>query len=40
MKRMLYSTVASVAMLIAFTGIYPASWMLWYEPEMPEELKM
>ncbi|AEG16104.1 hypothetical protein Desku_2579 [Desulfofundulus kuznetsovii DSM 6115] len=38
-KHWFLGLVATVAMVVAATGIYPASWGLWYQPEVPEELR-
>ncbi|NHM27396.1 cyclic lactone autoinducer peptide [Desulfofundulus sp. TPOSR] len=39
LKHWFLGLVATVAMVVAATGIYPASWLTWYQPEVPEELR-
>ncbi|SHE59939.1 cyclic lactone autoinducer peptide [Desulfofundulus australicus DSM 11792] len=39
LKHWLLGAVATLAMVMAATGIYPASWVTWYQPEVPEELR-
>lgn len=38
-KHWLMGIAASVAMLVASTGVYPASILFWYQPEVPPELR-
>lgn len=38
MKKHLLSMVVCLACLVAYTGIYPASWFHLHQPEAPEEL--
>lgn len=33
------SIIAAVAMVVASTGVYPASAGFWYQPEIPPELR-
>ncbi|MDK2887139.1 MAG: hypothetical protein PWP72_16 [Thermoanaerobacter sp.] len=39
LKHRFLGLVASVAMMVAAAGILPASWLAWYQPEVPEELR-
>jgi cyclic lactone autoinducer peptide len=38
-KRWLLVLVANMAAFVAVLGIQPTSWGVWYQPEVPEELK-
>ncbi|MEW6275554.1 MAG: cyclic lactone autoinducer peptide [Bacillota bacterium] len=38
-KHWLMGIVATVAMVVASTGVYPASAWFWYQPELPPELR-
>ena len=38
MKRFLLNLCVSLALVISYIGIYPASWSAGYQPEVPEEL--
>jgi cyclic lactone autoinducer peptide len=38
-KHWLMSITATLAIVVASTGIYPASAWLWYQPEVPPELR-
>lgn len=39
LKHWLLGIVASVAMIVASTGAYPASIFFWYQPKLPPELR-
>jgi len=39
LKHWLMGIAAAVAMFVASTGVYPASTWLWYQPELPPELR-
>ncbi|MEW6697870.1 MAG: cyclic lactone autoinducer peptide [Bacillota bacterium] len=36
-KSWFFGLIASIAMLVASTGVYPASWGLWYQPKHPSQ---
>ncbi|MGB9825096.1 MAG: cyclic lactone autoinducer peptide [Desulfofundulus sp.] len=38
-KHWFLGLIAAVAMVVAATGIYPASWVTLYQPEVPPELR-
>lgn len=38
-KRWLLVLVANLAVFAGVLGVQPTSWGLWYQPEIPEELK-
>nr|WP_190240447.1 cyclic lactone autoinducer peptide [Pelotomaculum schinkii] len=38
MKKLILSMIVSLASLIAFIGIYPTSWVGYYQPQIPKEL--
>ncbi|MBE3586951.1 MAG: cyclic lactone autoinducer peptide [Thermoanaerobacteraceae bacterium] len=39
LKHWLLGLVATITLAVAATGIYPASWGYWYQPEVPAELR-
>ncbi len=37
LKKLLFAPVVMVAMFAAAMGVQPASFFLWYQPELPSE---
>ncbi|MQL53920.1 cyclic lactone autoinducer peptide [Desulfofundulus thermobenzoicus] len=38
-KQWVLGIIATVTLVVAATGIYPASWLFFYQPEVPAELR-
>lgn len=39
LKRLMLLLVANTAAFVAVLGVQPTSWGVWYQPQVPEELK-
>ncbi|MEM3486051.1 MAG: cyclic lactone autoinducer peptide [Candidatus Methanomethyliaceae archaeon] len=39
MRKVLLGLVSRIATLVAVLAVQPTSWLAWYQPEIPKELR-